>query len=120
MMSSPAPAAGFNQESSSRKRTWLSSAVCRQQRRGLAVRRAGVDTDVDQLGVSDLQYLIAALGLHGHIHGDRGSAQADAAGQEPDHVADQDRLMELDAIDGHGDQDREWPPAQGHLTPSTD
>ena len=49
-----------------------------------------------------MDLLPGPLGHDLDAHGDRRPPESHA-GLEPDHVADQDRLLELDAVDGDGD-----------------
>src|SRR5262249_34866472 len=82
--------------------------------------RGGVDADVDDLGLGDVQHLAATVRLDADVHGDRGAAEADRPRQEADHVADQHRLLELDAVDGDGDQERLRAAGPDDLTPRPD
>src|SRR5262245_2824076 len=52
----------------------------RQQPHRPPLGRVDVDTDVDDLSLGDVQHLVAALGLDGHLHRDRGFANPLQAG----------------------------------------
>ena len=62
---------------------------------------------VDDLGLGDLDpagAAGAALGLDGHLDGDRGAAAAQRLGVEADQVADEDRRVKDHLAHGDGDQ----------------